>query len=211
MRNITEIKKGNLSSKHQPSRDLLQFIPGIWVNEKYYWLYNQAEKVVYDEALIVRTKQEQIHSKIRFSNVFVSNHSSQIKEIKLLGMYLFPDIHHENLTFISPSESRIFHHANQHVFLVNGNFNGTGLKEYTTIPLWSAFTDRIWSSLKTGSLRYQPMVKGQAASIFAMKMMIQPHMTNKMSTWTIAASRKSELVALEQGLLKNVLAFPFEK
>lgn len=203
MKNITEIEKRNLSSKHQPSMEFLQFIPGIWVNGQYFWLCNQAEKVIYQEAIVVKVKQEQVHSKIRLSNVFVSNHGNEKKEIKLLGMYLSPNIHYNNLTFISPAESRIFHYVDQHVFLVNGIFNATGLKEYTTVPLWSAFTNRIWSSLANGSLQFQPMAKGPAASIFAMKMSLDPHMKNKMSTWSITGSRKSELVSLEQALLKR--------
>ena len=211
MMNLTEPLKNKQSPFLNASADQLQFIPGIWVDGKYFWLQNCTEKVMYDEELIIKVKQEQIHSKIRFSSVYVSNHSQKTKEIKILAMYHYPSIYGEQLTFISPSENRIFHLANSNVYMVNGQYHGAGIKECTTMPQWNAFTDQIWSSLEKGSLMYQPMVKGLAASIFTVKMTINHHETKKMSTWAINGTNKNDVISLERVLLKNTLAFPFEK
>jgi hypothetical protein len=189
----------------------LQFVPGIWVNGQYFWMNSSMEKVIYEEELVVKVKQEQIHSKIRFSNIYVSNHSNREKEIKILVMHQYPNPSHEQLTFISPLDNRIFHLANKNVYMVNGQYEGKGLKEYTTMAQWNVFTDQIWNSLRKGTLKYQPMAKGLAASIFTIKMTIGPHQTNKVNTWAISGNNKSEVISLEQALLKNTLAFRFEK
>ncbi|WP_066312206.1 hypothetical protein [Bacillus sp. FJAT-29814] len=195
----------------QSTIDQLQFIPGIWVNGRYFWLQNGSEKVIYDEALTLNVKREQVHSKIRFSSIFAGNHSDYQKEIKLLAMHHFSSFDQDGLTFISPSDNMILHIAGKQTFLVNAAYKGTGLKEYTTIPLWNAYTDQIWSSLQKGTLKYQPMVKGPAASIFAVNITIPPKETIKMKVWAIAGTGKKELISIEKALLKNPLAFPNEK
>ena len=203
MKNITELNQMKRSTERQDLTEQLQFIPGIWVNGKYFWLQNCLEKVLYDEELVIRVKQEQTHSKIRSANVYVSNHGTSVKEIKLLAMHHYTHISHDNLTFVSPTDNRVFHLANKRVFLVNVNHDGFGTKEYTAIPQWYAYTDQIWASLPKGTLKYQPMAKGPAASIFAIKMSLQPRETNKVNTWTISGTNKNELLLMEQALLKQ--------
>ncbi|MGG3470003.1 hypothetical protein ABES02_21275 [Neobacillus pocheonensis] len=209
--NLTEHQKRKQNLVSPAAIESLQYIPGIWVNGKYYWFPNSTEKVIFDEELVIKVKKEQIHSKIRFSSIYVSNHSNQKKEVKVLAMHHYSNINKDNLTFVSPTDNRIFHVAENNVFLINAKYEGFGIREYTTIPQWSAFTDQIWSSLQTGSLKYQPMAGGPAASIFAMKMTLGKHETRKMNTWSIVGSNKNELISMEQGLFKNPLAFPFEK
>jgi hypothetical protein len=201
--NLTKSEKNKQTSKHQTPMASLQFIPGIWVNGKYLWLQNSLEKVIYDEEIIINVKLEQPHSKICLSSVYVSNHSNQTKEIKVLAMHHCSFIAHDSLTFVSPTDNRIFHHVEKQIFLVNAHCNGLGMTENTAMPQWSVYTDQIWSSLQKGNLKYQPMAKGPAASIFAMKMSIGPHKTSKMKTWTITGSNKNELILMEQALLKN--------
>lgn len=204
---LTDTQKNlQVPERHVPI-ETLQFIPGLWVNGKYYWLQNCTEKVLYDEELIIKVKQEQAHSKIRLCHIYVSNLSGHEKEIKVLAMHYCSNINQDNLTFISPTDNRIFHHTNKHVFLVNAQNDGIGLKEYTVMPQWYAYTDQIWSSPSTGSLKYQPMAKGPAASIFAMKACIQQQETCKMLTWTITGSSKNELLSMDQALTKRIASF----
>lgn len=189
----------------------LQLIPGIWVNGKVYWMQNCTEKVIYDEELVIKLKLEHIHSKISFAKIYISNHSKTTKEIKVLVLHHNPNLTGENFTFISPVENRIFHLANEKLILVNGKYNGSEMKECTVHSSWNIFTDKLWSNLNKGSLVYQPMAKGPAASIFTMKMSIGARDTNKICTWAINGSSKNELLNMECALLKNTLAFPFEK
>jgi hypothetical protein len=211
MMNLIEPIKDKQSPIIHASVDQLQFVPGIWIDGKYSWIQNSQEKVLYKEELVIKVKQEQIHSKIRYSSVYVSNHGHETKEIKILAMHHYPSVSGEQLTFVSPSENRIFHLVNNNIYMVNGQYQGLGLVECTTMPQWKVFTDQIWSSLKKGSLKYQPMAKGLASSIFTIKMTIKPRETTKMSTWVINGTNKNEVTSLEQVLLKNILAFPFEK
>jgi hypothetical protein len=204
MMNLIEKHNIEQTSGRQQLSESLLFIPGLWVNGKYYWLQNCTEKVIYDEEMTIRVKQEQVHSKIRMSSIFVSNHGNQEKEIKVLAMHHFSNVAKDNLTFVSPIDNRIFHHTNKQVYLVNAHYQRIGLTEYTAMPLWNVYTDQIWSSLQTGTLKYQPLAKGPAASVFALKMAIQPHETGKMMTWSINGSNKNELIAIEDALIKNI-------
>ncbi|MCM3725119.1 hypothetical protein M3226_05325 [Neobacillus cucumis] len=199
----TELQNTKHNSSLEPAMESLQFVPGVWLNGKYIWLQDTMEKALYDEALVIKVKQEQIHTKINLSSVFVSNHSHITKHIHILGMHHFLNVGQENLTFVSPIENHIIHHANTQVYIVNGHCNQASMKEFTTVPLWNAYTDRIWSSLKKGNLKYQPMAKGPAASIFKMTTSIEPRQTRKMATWTISGASKNELILLEKALLKK--------
>lgn len=209
MMKLTETK--NQTPFIKKPLEQLVFIPGIWVNGSSYWLQHTTEKVITDEELILRVKQEPIHSKIHFYSLYVSNHSSHTKEIKILAQHHHLNVSREHFTFASPMENRLFHFANNDIFLVNGQFDGVGIHEYTIQPFWRVNTDQIWSSLKNGSLMYQPMAKGPASSIFTVKMTIAARETKKMNIWAISGTNKNEVVLLDEALLKNTLAFPFEK
>ncbi len=210
---MTELQKNKRFSKHQSHAAPLQCVPGIWVNGKYYWLPNRTEKVLYEEGLIIKMIKNQIHSKIDFYRIFVSNHSQQAINIKILALHYFQNVNQDCLTFVSPTDRKIFHHADEQVSLVNVTNSKSELMEYdyTTVPLWNVYTDQIWSSLKRGSLKYLPLVKGPAASILAAPMTVNPQKTERINTWTITGKKRNEVIAMEQALLKNSLAFPFEK
>ncbi|AZU63335.1 hypothetical protein [Neobacillus mesonae] len=202
MINIIELQKMKQFSKRKSSIGQLQLIPGIWINGKYFWLQNQMEKVIYEEGLIIKIKQKPIHSKIHYYRVFVSNHSNQAKDVKILAMHHFQNVNQDSLAFVSPTEQRIFHHSEEKVFLVNLKHNESEVKEYTTMPLWNVYTDQIWSSLDNGTLRYQPMAKGPAASILAENITVYPQKTETLSSWAIIGKNKREVLAIEQALLK---------
>jgi len=202
---MVELQKGKPESKQRSWIEQLQFIPGIWVNGRDYWLQSRMERVIYEEELTMRVKKEQVHSKIRLSKIYISNHSQRTKEIKVLAMHHHSNVKSDNLAFISPAENQLFHLSDGKVFLVNAGYNGDGLVEHTVVPLWNAFSSQIWGSLEKGILKYQPMAKGPAASVFAMKMVIEPHQTAKMHTWAIAGANKRELILMEQALLRNSL------
>jgi hypothetical protein len=200
---LTESKKNNQYPSGKSLLKELQFTPGVWVNGKCYWLQDSSEKVIYEEELILQVKQNQINSKISLSSLYVSNHGSKPKEIKMLAMHHYTNPSQDHFTFVSPTENRIFHVANQNVYLVNTLYKGEGMKEYTIQPYWNVYSDQIWSSLENGSLMYQPMSKGPAVSINAQKMTLKPHETNKINNWTICGNNKNELIALDSALLKN--------
>ena len=203
MKLTTELQNMKQTSSPELAMDGLQFVPGLWLNGKYLWMQDTMEKVLYDEGLVIKVMQEQIHSQINLSSVYVSNHSHITKHIHILAMHFLLNVGQDNLTFVSPIENHIIHHARTQVYLVNGHCNQTGMNGSTTVPLWNACTDRIWSSIKKGNLRYQPMVKGPAASIFKMSASIEPYQTRKFETWAISGSNKNELILLEKALLKK--------
>ena len=200
---LTEPKNNDHRVLPTTPLEQLEFIPGVWLNGNCFWLQNSGEKVIYDEEVIVKVKQEQIHSKIRFFNLYVSNHSSKIKEMKVLATYHCSHVSPDQFSFVSPAENVIFHLTNKNVYLVNGHCNGTGIMEYSIQPHWKVFTDQVWNCQKKGKLKYQPMAKGDSSSILAMKVSIKPHETIKISTWSIKGKNKNELISLDKALLAN--------
>lgn len=211
MINLNESIINNRFTFRYAERAQLHYTAGIWVNGKYCWLQNTNEKIIYDEQIIVKVRTVQPHSKIQFNHLYVSNHSNKAKKLKVLAMHHHSRISQEQFTFASPKDKVIFHLANKEMFLVNGHSNGIGMKEYTVQPYWNVLTDKIWSSQENGHLKYQPMSKGPAVSIFTIEAEIKPHETIKMNTWNIKGSSIADLIMLDRALLKNALAFPFEK
>lgn len=211
MINLNESLNNNRFTFRNSSQERLHFTPGIWVNGKCFWLQNISEKILYEEQMIFKVRQEQIHSKISLSHLYIYNHSNMAKELKILAMHHHSPISHEHFSFASPNNHHIIHLVNNVVFMVNGQCNGIGMKEYTIQPYWNVFTDQIWISQKKGILRYQPMSKGPVASIFTLEAFVKAHGTVKLNTWIIKGKSKSELMILNQALLKNTLAFQSEK
>lgn len=211
MINTTEIKNINQFIPQFSHLDQLEYIPGIWMNGKTYWLQNCTEKVIYNEAVIMNVKQEQLHSKIHLFHHFLSNHTNEPKTLKVLGMHHFSNASKEQFTFAAPTEKVIYHLVQDQIFLVNGECDGIGIKEYTIQPYWNVFTNQLWSIPEKGCLKYQPLAKGHCASVFALNVMVEPHKTLKLSTWHIKGKTKNEVVSLNHSLLKNRLAFQIEK
>jgi hypothetical protein len=211
MININESIYNQQFTFHHSPLAQLHYTPGIWVNGNYYWLQNNREKIMVEEGITINVKEEQVHSNIQMNQIYVTNHTNQRKEVKILSMHHHSRISPEHFTFVSPKDKVIFHIANKEVFLVKGQCNGKSMNEYTIQPYWNVFTDRIWSSKEKGHLKYQPLAKGAAASIFTMKAEIDARKTIKLHSWMIRGNSKQEIIQLDKALLKNTLAFPFEK
>jgi hypothetical protein len=188
-----------------------QMVFGIWVDGYTYWLHNQNEKIITKEKLTVKIKQEYMISKIRNSEVFITNHDQLTKNIKLIIMHRYIHASKDHLTFISPTEQVIFHLANSKIFLVNGHSEGKAIQQATIQPFWNLNTDQMWISEKNGTLKYLPMAKGFAVSMFTLDLCILSKDTKKASTWTIQGDTKNELLHVNQNLLKNTLAFPSKR
>jgi hypothetical protein len=189
----------------------LQLVIGIWIKGQTYWLHNQSEKIITNEKLTVKIKQENIFSKIRNSHILITNHDKIEKNVKLVLMHRYIHASKDHLAFISPTDQVIFHLANKKVFLVNGHCEGQAIQQATIQPFWSINTGYMWHCENKGTLKYQPMAKGIAVSMFTFNLSISSHETKMASTWTIQGEAKSELLNVNDALLKNTLAFPFKK
>jgi hypothetical protein len=189
----------------------LQLVIGIWINGQTYWLHNQSEKIITNEKLTVKIKQENIFSKIRNSHILMTNHDQLEKNVKIVLMHRYIHASKDHLAFISPTDQVIFHLANKKVFLVNGQCEGQAIQQATIQPFWSINTGYMWSCENKGTLKYQPMAKGIAVSMFTFNLSIPSHETRTASTWTIQGEAKSELLNVNEALLKNTLAFPLKK
>ncbi|WP_460341675.1 hypothetical protein [Pseudoneobacillus sp. C159] len=189
----------------------LQIMIGIWINGQTYWLQNQTERMLTDEMLSIRVKQQNPSSRIRQNDIFVTNHNYVEKALKILVLHRYQYATQDHLSFISPKENVIFHLANSRVYLVNGYCEGQLIQQPTIQPLWVMNTEQIWKCPSEGKLNYLPMVKGIAISLFTFDLYLPSSQTRKAATWSIQGESKCELLKVNQSLLKNILAFPFKK
>lgn len=187
----------------------LQLIIGLWINGQTYWLNNQNEKMITQEKLTIRLKQEYLFSKIRNSQIIIKNHDDVEKNVRVVFMHRYVQASKDHLAFISPSEQVIFHLANKKVFLVNGECEGQAIQQATIQPFWTMNTDYMWSCQSKGTLKYQPMAKGIAVSMFTLNLFIPSYETKKATTWTIQGESKSELLNVNQTLLKKHTSISF--
>jgi hypothetical protein len=187
----------------------LQLDIGIWMNGQTYWMHNQTEKILTKEKVTVRVSNDYPHSRIRNSFVYVTNHDRNPKTLKLVVMHRYLEASKDHLAFISPSEQIIFHLANKKVFLVNGYCEGQAIQQATVQPFWSMNTDYMWTDIQKGTLKYLPLAKGIAVSVFMLEMDIPGHETKKAITWTIQGEAKKDLININQTLLKKHTSISF--
>jgi hypothetical protein len=180
---------------------------GVWIDGKTYWIQNGAEKIIPERLVSIRIQKRSLHSKITLLDVFVTNHNQIEKEVKLIVTHSHEKFAKDDFTFISPTEKAIYHIGNRALYMVSGQTNGSLMAEYTVQPVWNIYTDRFWDSRKKGTLKFQPMFHGPSNSVFALKMKIQAASTQKANTWVVTGNSKSELLRLNQVVLKNTLAF----
>ncbi len=185
----------------------LSVTPGIWMDGKTYWVRDSSEKMIPEESISIHVRESSLHSKTRIHDVFIKNHGNRSRDIKVLFIHYYPKITKEVLSFVSPAEQSIFHIKNERIFLVNGQCQDRTSEQMTVQPLWNIHTDLIWQSTENGVLKYQPMAKGMAGSIFSLRSKVGVNKICKASAWMVFGNNKNELLQLNQ-YVKNTLAFP---
>ncbi|MGG0716493.1 hypothetical protein ABE096_02675 [Robertmurraya massiliosenegalensis] len=176
--------------------------PGIWIDGKIYWLRDYREKFISEEKIFVFVKERSIHSKTKIHEVFIKNHGSHKRNIKVFFMHHYTEITREILTFVSPVEKSIFHIMNSSLFLVNGYCQGKMMDQMTVQPLWKVNTENIWQSLESGILQYQPMAKGMMVSVFSLEGSVEVNDTCKATSWLVNGENKREALQLNQAMKK---------
>lgn len=208
--NIKTVPKEINTKSNRKIPKQLEFIPGLWLDGSTYWLKGVSEKLILDGQLLLKIQQEHVHSRIRFYTLQLSNHGAKTKRAKVLAMQHHPEPAKSDFTFVSPADNVIFHLTDDNIFMVNGFCRSTPEKECTILPFWNINSNQIWSSREKGSLKYQPMAKGDTAGLLSFDVVLNPKETAKIGIWSIYGESKSELLALNKSLLKNRLAFPLE-
>lgn len=189
----------------------LIFQHGLWINGEINWLKKSREKLLINENLSVKINQANLHSKVEYFECFVTNHSPDPKQAKLIVLQSLSNALNADFTFVSPNQNVIFHFSGESIYLVNGINQHGKMKQCTVQPIWNVGTDRLWSCQESGKLSYQPSARGASASLFTLDLELGPRQTLKSSCWAIKGTDKNTLVNLNEMLLKNRLAFSGEK
>ncbi|KAB7670035.1 hypothetical protein [Bacillus sp. B1-b2] len=198
-----EIRNEFHSSMKDTPLNKLATTPGIWLDGKIYWIQNGYEKLIPEHAISVHVKNIHKHSKIQYNEIFVRNHSSEWKEMKILLLNHFTNPFKEHVAFVAPTENVIYHSVDDELFLVNGVNKGNSMEQRTVQPIWNVHTDHIWNNFSKGQLKYQPMAKGSCVSIFSLNMEIEPQSTDQCQAWSIHGQSKKELLDFNTVLLKT--------
>lgn len=176
---------------------------GIWINGKVYWLKDTSEKFLVNEGVSVHVKQESLHSRVKYFNIYVTNHEKKEKMVKLLLKHSHKNSSREEFSFISPAEKVIFHLADKMIYLVNGKNNGNGMNQCTIQSQWNVFNESYWDNKEKGVFKYQPMVKGSAVSLSEFDIELSGRETKKVNSWVISGTNKKELMDLNNSILKT--------
>ncbi|MBU8879388.1 hypothetical protein BGM26_10370 [Bacillus sp. FJAT-29790] len=194
----------SLSGNVVPMRkERLNVIPGIWIGGKTYWMNSGFEKHIPEEGISVQLKQEHIHSNIRLINVFITNHEPRSLSVKLLFQHKHVQAANEHISFISPSENVIFHLADGLIYLVNSHSIDRIKGSCSVQPYMNIHSNNIWACSESGTLKYNPMAKGNAVSLFLLEFQFQGKDTIEGKSWIISSDNEDELLNLNEALLKT--------
>ncbi|MBP3039594.1 hypothetical protein J9303_08850 [Bacillaceae bacterium Marseille-Q3522] len=188
-----------------PEKSKLNGAICLWIDGKTYWMQSGKEKLIVEEHLSITIKEAFIHSKIRFYYIYVTNHSPIAKRIKLIMMHQYEKASRDHFAFVSPTEKVIFHLADQSVYLVNGCGQKEMMTQCTVQSIWNIQGNLFWKSLYKGTLQYQPMAKGTAASLYSLNFLINGKETGKGCSWVISGSEKKELIQLNKAVISHFL------
>lgn len=189
----------------------LRMIPGLWIDGVTYWLDNGLEKTLHEIGLSIHVKELPIHSKVRFYKIYVTNHYPLARKIKVLLQYKHDTHSREHVSFVSPVDNIVYHLADQTVYLANGFMEKEKIKECTIQNYWNIHTDNMWACAKSGKLKYVPMLKGNAVSLYTKELQFSGRQTYEGESWIISGESKKDLLNLNSVLLKNTLAFQTKK
>ncbi|KON87048.1 hypothetical protein AF332_09645 [Sporosarcina globispora] len=182
----------------------LKMILGLWIDGKTYWMENRSKEVFPEENISVQIKKESIHSKVSYFRSYITNHADKPRTVKLLLQHRHEYSCREHFSFISPAENVIFHMADSKLFLVNGQLNGKKMEECTIQPYWNIYSDQIWTCRKKGILKYHPMAKGNATSVFSLDAVFDGRGTIEGESWIVRGDSKSEILQYNSLLIGNV-------
>ncbi|MEW9107745.1 hypothetical protein ACQCT6_02165 [Cytobacillus gottheilii] len=189
----------------------LRMFPGIRVDGVTYWLNGGLQQTLHEIGLSIHVKELHIHSKVRYYKVYVTNHYPFSRKVNVLLQYKHETHSREHVSFVSPVDNLVYHLADQTVYLVNGYLENEKMSECTIQPYWNIHTDNIWAESASGRLKYLPMVKGNAVSLYTKEIEFDGRQTCEGESWIISGSSKTELQNLNSVLLKNTLAFQTKK
>jgi hypothetical protein len=199
---MEKIKRDKIRDVYHMKNQLVMTL-GVWIDGKTYWLKNEEEKFLVQEGISIKVTKESLHSEINYFNFLIMNHEQTPQKVKLLIMHHHKHPTKEHFSFISPTDKVIYHFADQMIYLVNGRPAGNGISECTIQPQWNVLSEVFWSSRDHGTLKYMPMLKGSAISIYALTHELDGGEMQKCNSWVISGNNKEELMQLNSSILKT--------
>lgn len=180
----------------------IEVIPGIWMNGKTYWFKPEVETIIPEEGISVYMKKEENTSSLQLYRTIITNYRASKAHVKLLiqNRHLQCSQH---FSFISPFEKVAFHLDNQLVYLANGYCQEKTNGASTIQPLKNVFDDTIWTCAEKGYLKYNPMGKEDAVSLFLYEYNFRGKEALEGKSWVISGDNEEELIKLNASLLKT--------
>ncbi|WP_136035720.1 hypothetical protein [Bacillus salacetis] len=141
----------------------------------------------------------------------VENRKKTHRRLKLFFLLDWRTDGTERLSFISPDNHLVYHYSSNSYALVDYQVNNrTGMARRSVYPLTERGILHWKETLKTGSIPYQPLLRGPALTVVAFDLIFSPLEKIQGRVFGIEGESREELRNLHKHL-KNRLAFHLKK
>ncbi|WP_026676726.1 glycoside hydrolase family 15 protein [Fictibacillus gelatini] len=188
---------------------------GVWVNGSFSWLSSNEWEIdarYHKDSLITFSKaknanlgisllvEDGVHQRenIFLRKISVTNHSDEKKDVRLffhqdLSIY---ETEIGDTAFYDPETDTIIHYKKNRYFLFNGEFEHTGIQQYTTGIKRFQLAEGTWRDAEDGLLHTNPIAQGSVDSTFSLEQSIGPHETKIAYYWLTLGKKREEAVSL---------------
>jgi hypothetical protein len=154
---------------------------------------------------------EEVLSEGSILNFTVENRRRVHRRLKLFFLLDWRTDGNERLSFISPDNHLVYHYSSKMYSLVDYRMsNRSGMIRRAVYPLTEKGIHHWKETLKTGSIPYQPLLKGPALTVVSFDLLFTPLEKMQGQVIGVEADSREDLRNLHKHL-KNRLAFHLKK
>lgn len=172
---------------------------GIWIDGQFSWSSSGKHEVFLEENRIASNlydKSSFLSDSSYLYNYTIKNDKPTSRKIKMFFYNRGADVcnnQQNHTTFYTPAEHFMLHYVSDTYILVNGNYDGKGISQYTTGVLNDERFNRFCH--EQGILSFQPLARGDVYSIFSIEGWLSPYEETSFHYWVTSATVKEGAVS----------------
>lgn len=144
---------------------------------------------------------EEVQNEGSFLNFSVENKRRIHRRLKLFFLLDWRADEKERLSFVSPDDNLVYHYSSKKISLIDYKVNKrNGMIRRSIYPLTDQGIFHWKETLRTGSLLYQPLLKGPALTVVSFDLLFSPLQKIQGDIIGIEADNKEELRNLHKHL-----------
>jgi hypothetical protein len=153
--------------------------------------------------------KEEPHDEGAVISFTVENKKRIHRRLKLFFLLDWRNAGEERLSFVSPDDHLVYHHSSTKVSMIDYQVS-SGMIRRSLYPLTDKGIFHWKETLKTGSLLYQPLLKGPALTVVSFDLLFRPLQKVQGDIVEIEADSKEDMKNFHKHF-KNRLAFHLKK